>query len=179
MSVGRGTALAIVALIVGGLTAYVPWHYRAVARSVPPIDDITTDTANPPRFIALVPLREAEHSNPSTYGDRGVATSRLSRYRAFNLPLALDKAFALALATARRMGWTIVASDPASGRIEATRRSFWMGFTDNIVLRVVRAGSGSRVDLRPPRVMDAAISVSMPPASEPISPGCVAADGSG
>jgi len=63
----RGIAVAILALAAGGLTAYVPWHYRALARSVPPIDDITTDTDNPPAFIAVIKLREAEDSNPSTY----------------------------------------------------------------------------------------------------------------
>ena len=44
----RGIAVAILALATGGLTAYVPWHYRTLARSVPPIDDITTDTDNLP-----------------------------------------------------------------------------------------------------------------------------------
>jgi hypothetical protein len=56
----RGFAVAILALAAGGLTAYVPWHYRALARSVPPIDDITTDTDNPPAFVAVIKLREAE-----------------------------------------------------------------------------------------------------------------------
>jgi hypothetical protein len=37
----RGVAIAILALAAGGFTAYVPRHYRALARSVPPIDDIT------------------------------------------------------------------------------------------------------------------------------------------
>jgi uncharacterized protein (DUF1499 family) len=62
------------------------------------------------------------------------------------LALMPDKAFALALATARGEGWRIVAADPAAGRIEATARSFWMGFADDIVVRVVAAGSGSRID---------------------------------
>lgn len=44
----RGIPVAFLASAAGGLTAYVPWHYRALARSVPPIDDITTDTDNPP-----------------------------------------------------------------------------------------------------------------------------------
>jgi hypothetical protein len=56
----RGIAVAMLALAAGGLTAYVPWHYRALARSVPPIHDITTDTDNPPAFIAVIKLREAE-----------------------------------------------------------------------------------------------------------------------
>src|SRR5438132_555856 len=55
----RGIAVAILALAAGGLTAYVPWHYRSLARSVPPIDDITTDTDNPPAFVAVIKLCEA------------------------------------------------------------------------------------------------------------------------
>ena len=55
---------------------------------------------------------------------------------------------ARALETAQRMGWTIVASDKSAGRIEASQRSRWMGFTDDIVVRVAPANSGSRIDLR-------------------------------
>ena len=40
------------------------------------------------------------------------------------------------------------ASDPKAGRIEADQRSFWLGFTDDIVVRVTASGSGSRVDMR-------------------------------
>jgi hypothetical protein len=135
-----GSAIALVALIAGGLTAYVPSHYRALARSVPPINDITTDTDNPPTFLALVPFREAAHSNPSTYA--GAKTARLQKQGYPDIaPLALvlppDRAFALVLVTAKEMGWTIIASDPRAGRIEADQRSLWMGFTDDIVVRVV------------------------------------------
>jgi uncharacterized protein (DUF1499 family) len=147
----RGIALALVALIAGGATAYVPWHYRAVARSVPPIDDITTDTDNPPAFVALLPLRQAAHANPATYAGARTAALQKRFYpdiAPLLLPLPPDRAFALALRTARDMGWTIVASDPAAGRIEADQRSFWMGFTDDIVLRIAAAGTGSRVDMR-------------------------------
>jgi hypothetical protein len=45
------------------------------------------------------------------------------------------------------MGWTIVAADKAGGRIEASQRSRWMGFTDDIVVRTP-VSSGSRIDLR-------------------------------
>ena len=41
----------------------------------------------------------------------------------------------------------ILAADPAAGRIEATARSFWMGFIDDIAI-LVAAGSGSRIDMR-------------------------------
>src|SRR6266446_9853 len=63
----RGFGVAILALSAGVLTAYVPWHYRALARSVPPLDDITTDTDNPPAFVAVIKPPEAELGNPSSY----------------------------------------------------------------------------------------------------------------
>jgi uncharacterized protein (DUF1499 family) len=147
----RGTALAAVAIVAGALTAYVPWHYRNLARSVPPIDDITTDTVNPPPFVAVVAARAAEGGNPATYGGAKTAALQKRGYpdlAPLTLALAPGKAFALALATARTQGWTIVAADPATGHIEATARSFWMGFTDDIAVRVAPAGSGSRIDMR-------------------------------
>jgi hypothetical protein len=58
----RGVALALVALIGGGLIAYVPWHYDQIRQAVPPIHDITTDTDNPPAFVAVVPLRPSIRS---------------------------------------------------------------------------------------------------------------------
>ena len=57
-------------------------------------------------------------------------------------------AFNRALDTAPRMGWTIVAADDTAGRIEASDRSRWFGFTDDIVIRITASDSGSRIDLR-------------------------------
>jgi len=57
-------------------------------------------------------------------------------------------AFSRALEAAERMGWTLVANNPAEGRIEATDTTFWYGFKDDIVIRVTPAGAGSRVDVR-------------------------------
>ena len=65
-----------------------------------------------------------------------------------SLALAPDKAFPLALATANKMSWTIVEADPTTRRIEASEQSFWMGFTDDTVVRVAEVDSGSRIDVR-------------------------------
>ena len=46
------------------------------------------------------------------------------------------------------MGWTIVAADEAAGRIEASDRTFWFGFIDDIVVRVRPTDAGSRIDVR-------------------------------
>jgi len=86
-----------------------------------------------------------------------------------SLALAPEKAFPIALATAKKMSWTIVEADPTTRRIEASEHSFWMGFTDDIVVRFAAADSGSRIDCAPRRAMGAAILASTPPASAPTS----------
>jgi len=65
-----------------------------------------------------------------------------------SLALAPDKTFPIVLATAKKMSWTIVEADPTTRRIEASEHSFWMGFTDDIVVRGAEADSGSRIDVR-------------------------------
>jgi len=147
----RGIAVAILAFLVGGLIAYVPWHYDQIRQTVPPIHDITTDPGNPPAFVAVVPLRQGEGVNPVAYEGAKIAEQQRRAYPdivPLTVGLGPDAAFGRALDTAEQMGWTIVASDKAAGRIEASQRSRWMGFTDDIVVRVIPASSGSRIDLR-------------------------------
>jgi hypothetical protein len=60
-----------------GITAfYLPYRQAQIAARVPPIHDITTDIANPPQFVAVVPLR-AGAPNPPEY--LGGETSALQR----------------------------------------------------------------------------------------------------
>jgi uncharacterized protein (DUF1499 family) len=147
----RGIAIAIIAFIGGRLIAYVPWHYDRLRQTVPPIHDITTDPDNPPAFIAVVPLREAASANPVAYeGAKIGGQQRLAYPEIVPLTVALPPvtAFNRALDTAQRMGWTVVAAADAAGRIEASDRSRWFGFTDDIVIRITESGFGSRIDLR-------------------------------
>ena len=138
------------AVAIGITAAAFPLYWLQVARSVPPINDITTDTANPPAFVAVLPLR-AQAPVPATYA--GEATARAQRDGYPDLqPIATadapPAAFARALAAAHAMGWTIVAADAAAGRIEATATTPWFGFTDDVVIRVAPDARGSRVDIR-------------------------------
>jgi uncharacterized protein (DUF1499 family) len=147
----RGVAIGAVAFIAGVMIAYVPLHYDEMRGKYPPIDDITTDTANPPAFVAAVPLRQAEGDNPATYQGAKIAALQQRAYPdivPLTLAIAPAQAFARALDTAQRMGWTIVEGDPISGRIEASDRSRWFGFTDDIVIRIAGSGNGSRIDVR-------------------------------
>jgi len=142
---------ALVAFAVGGPIAYVPWYYEQIRRTVPPIHDITTDPDNPPAFVAAVPLRKAEGGNQVAYEGAKIAEQQRRAYPQI-APLILDlrprAAFNRALDTAQRMGWAIVVADESSGRIEASDRSRWFGFTDDIVIRITPENSGSRIDAR-------------------------------
>jgi uncharacterized protein (DUF1499 family) len=148
----HGVAVGIVALVIGGLIAYVPLHYEGMLGKYPPIDDITTDTADPPAFgPAVVALRQADGGNPSTYQGAKIAKQQRRAYpdiAPLSLSIASAQAFSAALDTARRMGWRIVEQDRAAGRIEASDRSRWFGFTDDIVIRITATGSGCHIDMR-------------------------------
>ena len=148
---GRGIALAAVAIVLGALVAYMPWQYNRLRSLVPPIHDITTDTDNPPAFVAALKLRPAG-SNTVAYEGPALASKQHAAYpdiASVKMTVAPGDAFNRALATANAMpGWTVVDSNPAAGRIEANETSRWFRFTDDVVIRVVPDGTGARVDVR-------------------------------
>ena len=146
----RGLSLALIALVIGLAVAYVPWNWRRTARSVPPIHDITTDLENPPEFSAIVPLR-ADAPNPIEYGGPEVAAHQRRAYpdiRPLILDLPRDRAFQRALDAAEDMGWEIVSADAEAGRIEATDRTFWFGFRDDVVIRLTPIEDRTVLDVR-------------------------------
>src|SRR5262249_11428346 len=101
-------------------TPAVPLAMQRTAQSVPHIHDITTDTDNPPTFVALRAVRERV-PNGVDYGGPVVAVEQRAGYPDL-APLLLrvppDRAFALAETTAKGLGWQIAAAVPAEGRLE-------------------------------------------------------------
>jgi uncharacterized protein (DUF1499 family) len=146
-----GRAMTLWASLVIALAAVaLPVSLTVNSRKLPPINDITTDTANPPAFVSLVPLRKG---SPVSVSYPGAATADLQHeaypdLKPIALPLPPDRAFAKALEAARDMGWQIVAEDAGAGRIEATATTPWFGFHDDVVIRVAPDAAGSRVDIR-------------------------------
>jgi uncharacterized protein (DUF1499 family) len=146
---GRGLALAA-SLAIGLGVAYFPWSWMQAAHAIPSINDITTDTANPPVFVAVIPLR-ASSAVPTAYPGGETAAKQQSAYpdiRPLELRVPPDAAFARALDAAKSFGWEIAAADAASGRIEATATTPWFGFRDDVVIRVTPTAGGSRIDVR-------------------------------
>lgn len=141
---------SVAALMLGVLVAYVPWSGLQTARSVPPIHDISTDTVNPPAFVALLPQR-LEAPNGAEYAGESIAEQQRAAYPDLQ-PRLLDStpaaAFERALAAAEAMGWEIAAAESDEGRIEATDTTLWFGFKDDVVIRIQPAGQGSVLDVR-------------------------------
>ncbi|MCK9539416.1 DUF1499 domain-containing protein [Dokdonella sp.] len=147
---GRLAVLALLGLVLGALAFVPPWMFRHAASQVPPIHDISTDTDNPPEFVAILPLR-ADAPNAAAYAGAAVAAQQHQAYpdiQPLQLKAAPAAVFDAALKAGKAMGWDIVAEDPAQGRIEATATTFWFGFKDDVVIRIRPNAQGTRLDIR-------------------------------
>lgn len=109
----------------------------------PPINDITTDFEDAPEFSALA-------RTEANYPDDFAAVQR--QFYPDLAPLVTELPPAAALARARhvaeRLGWTVVTSDRAALRFEATDQTPVFHFIDDVVVRVRPRAGGSRVDVR-------------------------------
>jgi uncharacterized protein (DUF1499 family) len=147
---GRSLLVSLVTLALLAAVAAVPVGYLRSAGRVPPIHDITTDPDDPPRFVAVLPLRRGA-PNSAEYGGSALAAQQRAGYPDMGparLASPPDQVFPRAVEVARSLGWRIVAAVPAEGRLEATDRTRWFGFRDDVVVRVAADGTGSRVDVR-------------------------------
>ena len=120
------------------------------AAGVPVINDLTTDPADPPLF------RQAASLPANAGRDLGYPPGFAELQRAccpdlapLRLPRPPLEVVALVTEAARAMpGWTVTASDPAAGVVEAVAETPLFGFQDDVVVRVRADGPGSRVDVR-------------------------------
>ena len=146
------TAIVMGALgvVIASVTAYVPYHLRQTADSLPRIHDITTDLANPPAFVRAATLR-VKDEHPVAYEGPKVGDLQKAAYPDI-APLVLavpaPRAFEAATASLTDLGLEISDFDPVPGRIEAVATSMLFGFKDDVVLRVVAQDGGTRIDIR-------------------------------
>lgn len=138
------------AVLLGTTVFAIPSWQMHQARQLPPIHDISTDTANPPAFVALLPLRTSA-ANSAEYGGDAVAAQQRGAYPdivPLHLAMTPPAAFDAALNAARAMGWDMIDAQPEQGRIEATSTTLWFGFKDDVVIRLRPDGDGTRIDVR-------------------------------
>ena len=142
--------VAAAGIVIGLVTAGIPWSWIRTAEEMPNINDITTDMTNPPQFVKLMALRQSVDA-PTSYGGARVANQQRASYpniRPIILPVDPSTAFSAALKDARESGWQIVNADASKGIIEAVATTFWFGFKDDVVVRIKPVPGGSRVDMR-------------------------------
>lgn len=160
--VGSATLALVIPLLALGYAGYV----RNEAASVPPIHDIVSDPGAPLMFSERVmqvrgaipgvnPVqadpRVPDNPRFGAAAGQSARTLQQSAYpdiRPIMVAQSTPEAFAAAMEAARAEGWRIEAADPASGRIEASVRSLWFGFVDDVVVQVSPGETGSRIDVR-------------------------------
>jgi Protein of unknown function (DUF1499) len=146
----RGSLGVVLAAAAGIAALAVPAAIVINGRAFPPINDITTDTANPPVFVAITAEMRGPGTAPLMYNPSyaAIQAKGYPNLSALVVPSAPAIVFDKALAAAKAQGWAIIASDAATGRIEATATVPWWGFKDDIVVRIAPEGDGSRIDVR-------------------------------
>jgi uncharacterized protein (DUF1499 family) len=149
-----GLGRAVLGLFLGAALVAYPAYLAAQNYNVPSLADVSTDTADPPRFEVIARLR-APGANPAEYGPQ-TAQAQLAVYPDIAphvLAVTPADAYASALEVVTKRRWRIVdARAPQGGRregrIEAVALTAVMGFRDDVVIRVRPRGSGSVLDIR-------------------------------
>ncbi|MPQ96035.1 DUF1499 domain-containing protein [Thioclava sp. JE_KL1] len=138
----RGASIALIGLILSLPVAGLGVAFEIAARTTPPINDISTDTEDPPVywFTATPTDYPAQNAEPqrSAYPD----------VRPLDLPIPVEDAFAKALTLVEARSWEVLSADPAENQIEAIARSRVFGFEDEVAVRVTDIETGSRIDMR-------------------------------
>lgn len=142
--------MGLLGIIIGGVMVYVPWSWKQTLDAHPYIHDITTDTDNPPQFIAVAAIRGPE-DHPVAYDGEDVAALQHQAYpdlRPWVTSAAVDKVYAAAQAVVLRMGMKLVEANESDMRIEATDTTLFYGFSDDVVIRIAETPEGTKVDVR-------------------------------
>jgi uncharacterized protein (DUF1499 family) len=133
----------LLAIVLSVPLVFTGAQWKLAERIYPPINDISTDTADAPVFWDM--------PTPTDYPGRQVAELQRAAYPdlvPLELPIPPARAYEQALALVRERGWTVVASVPEEGRIEATVASRLYGFVDEVAIRVQPRDAGSIIDVR-------------------------------
>ena len=152
----RGGGAAILALFVCLALLACPAVFIAMARDLPRLNDVSTDLRSPPQFASIARQREAG-ANPLVYPAAAFADLQAASYpdlQPIRINRSAEEAFELAADAVRRLKFHIVSETPPGadaerpGLIEATDRTLLVGYTDDVVIRIVGDQSTAVVDMR-------------------------------
>src|SRR3989441_11738614 len=131
-----GVGLGAVGFVAGVVPSVMVLHQYRLARTVPPINDISTDLQNPPAYVAAAAndfWKGKEMSYPAGFADsvrRGYPD-----LAALALPIPAGRAFGLAHRTAAGMpAGGVTAVDPAAGRVGGAATTRRVRVQDEILI---------------------------------------------
>lgn len=150
-----GTARVLFAVCLSLGLLMVPLVFVMWVRDYPLINDVTTDVANPPAFVAVANLR-GPGDNRVAYRAR-LAEEQLIAYpdiKPMQIARPIEEAYALVVDAVKRLKMDIVREEPPDpeagtpGAIEAVDRTLILGLYEDIAIRVAGDGESARVDIR-------------------------------
>lgn len=113
----------------------------------PPINDISTDVHDPPRFADLPDYGERDMSFPAAFAD--VIRQAYPDLEPLRSDMPAPAAYERSLEVAEELGWEITHRDPEAGRFDARDESALFRFVDDVTVRVQPDGDrGSVIDVR-------------------------------
>jgi hypothetical protein len=153
---GAGEAGAAIFLVL--LAFVLPlWYARSIV-TLPPLNDIVTDSHAPLEFKKLAALRPAD-ANPLRLRDQARMDLQREAYpdiKTMELERSAREAFDIVEQAVRRLGWEVAFSEaPVDeegklqiGQLEATDKTLIMGYADDILVRVSGGHTKALIDAR-------------------------------
>ena len=140
----RGFLFSMAGLvIIGSLLVYLQ-YWKNAKQTLPPIQDITTNTQDPPSYWYAPNTRvydgfESEAWQEQAYPD----------IQPLILPIPAEKAYDLALQIIKKRGWKLWEPNREDLHIEATEKTFWFQYSDDVVIHITPIDKNkSQVDMR-------------------------------
>ena len=118
--------------------------WKQAKLELPPIQDITTNTEEPPSYWYA--------PNSRVYPGVGTAAYQEEAYPDIEpliVPIDTNKAFDYSIDIIKDKGWQLYEPSREEMHIEATDTTFWFGFSDDVVIHITPTDvGGSRIDMR-------------------------------
>lgn len=151
----RGTGTALRGLFIGLAILVMPAIGAWDVVTLPRLTDISTDPSNPPLFVAALRDRRPGDA-PIVEPDTAEAALQRQAYPDIvprHYPVSAARVYLEARNIVDQRGWRVLtdsapSDDDPSGSIEAVAQTLVFGFRQDVAIRVVPEGDGTRVDMR-------------------------------
>lgn len=152
----RGLGSAIKGLIIAALVLGYPAYMGLKAVTLPAINDISTDTDDPPQFSrsrAALDARGGRVPPDVSPEAREMQREAYVQIAPLTLDIGPEEAFALVQKAAHNLDWQIIEAvapggRTGAGRLEAVDRTLLLKIPDDVTIRIRPRVDGTRIDIR-------------------------------